>query len=232
MRASKLALARFLAAKGNPEHAALRRGLRREARMRRRGALATPRWERAVKAAQHLTGRPVTGTLDGELQQLLQPYWPRDSAVRRVVRTTPAWRAIPGQLTPNFNLRELGCKDGTPYVSGLMREQGLTKAQAKTRARGLAKRLERARKLGGDRPLVVTSAFRTKAYNGTLPGAATNSAHTRGYAADVPPPPGVTLDTHRRHMRAAFESGIGYYPAGRGYFVHGDYDPTLGRRNW
>ena len=118
VRSSKLALAAYLKAKGSHEHRALR--ARCAARRARRGAarLATPRWERAVKAAQHLAGRPVTGAIDGELHQLLQPYWPRDSAVRRTVRSTPAWRAIPGQLTPNFNVRELGCKDGTGTSPG------------------------------------------------------------------------------------------------------------------
>ena len=113
-----------------------------------------------------------------------------------------------------------------------MREQGLTRRQAQNRARELAKRLERVRKLDGDRPIVPTSAFRTKAYNARLPGAATNSSHTRGFAVDMPPPRGVSLESHRDHVRAAFECGVGYYPKSRGYFVHGDFDPTLGRRSW
>ena len=198
VRSSKRALAAYLKAKGSHEHRALARALRREARSPRRGKVATPRWQRAVKAAQHLAGRPVTGAIDGELHQLLQPYWPRDSAVRRTVRNTPAWRAVPGQLTPNFNVRELGCKDGTGYVAGLMREQGLTRRQAQNRARELAKRLERVRKLDGGRPIVPTSAFRTKAYNARLPGAATNSSHTRGFAVDMPPPRGVSLEITSR----------------------------------
>ncbi|HET8951208.1 MAG TPA: DUF882 domain-containing protein, partial [Solirubrobacteraceae bacterium] len=147
----------------------------------------------------------------------------------------PAWRAIPGQISPNFNLRELACSDAgrTPYIAGLMREQGLTKKEARARAKALARRLERLRKLGGDRPLLITSAFRTRAYNATLPGAATNSAHTRGFAVDTPPPRGVSLSQHRAHVMEAFECGVGYYPRGRGYFVHGDFDHTLGgRRTW
>ena len=152
-----------------------------------------------------------------------------------MVRSTPAWRAIPGQLTPNFNVKELACKDRahTPYVKGLMREEGLSKKDARERARGLATRLERVRKLGGDRPVVVTSAFRTRAYNASLSGSATNSAHTRGFAVDTPPPRGVSLDQHKQHVMQAFECGVGYYPMGRGYFIHGDFDRTLGgRRTW
>ena len=54
----------------------------------------------------------------------------------RVLRATPGWRAIPGQLTPNFNVKEFACKDSarTPYIQGLMREQGLSKKDAKDRA--------------------------------------------------------------------------------------------------
>ena len=34
------------------------------------------------------------------------------ATMRRIVRATPAWRLLPGQLTPNFALREFGCNDG------------------------------------------------------------------------------------------------------------------------
>jgi uncharacterized protein YcbK (DUF882 family) len=235
VRRSKIALSRYLAKKGNPEHRPLRRKLRREAATPRTGGIASPAWMQAVKAVQHISGRPVTGELDGELTKVLQEYWPRDNAGKRILRATPAWRTIPGQLTPNFNVKEFACKDAarTPYVKGLMREQGLSKKDAKARAKGLAERLERVRKLGGDRPLVINSAYRTKAYNASLTGSATNSAHTRGYACDSTPPRGVSLDQHKAHVTQAFECGVGYYPMGRGYFIHGDFDKTLGgRRFW
>jgi hypothetical protein len=229
VRASKLALARFLAAKGGPEHVKLRRALKRDARGRQ-GEVATRTWANGVRAAQHLTGLRVTGAMDGRLQQRLRPFWPTDSAVRRFLRGTPAWRLIKGQVSPNFNLREFACKDGTPYVAGLIREQGLSKDQAERRARELAKRLERVRKAGGDRRLILNSVYRTIAHNAQTPGASTNSAHLRGFAADIQPPSGVSLETHRKHVRAAFESGVGFYPHGN--FVHGDFDPVLGRRAW
>ena len=235
VRRSKVALARYLARKGTAEHAALRRRLRREAKAPRTGDVASPAWSKAVEAAQRIARRPVTGELDGELVQLLLPYWPRDGAAKRIARSTPAWRAIPGQISPNFNLKELACSDSgrTPYVAGLMREQGLSKKAARARAKELARRLERLRRLGGDRPLLITSAFRTRAYNAQLPGSAPNSSHTRGFAVDTPPPRGVSLSQHRAHVLEAFECGVGYYPRGRGYFVHGDFDHTLGgRRTW
>jgi uncharacterized protein YcbK (DUF882 family)/peptidoglycan hydrolase-like protein with peptidoglycan-binding domain len=236
VRRSKVALVRFLKQTGNAEHAKLRRALRREARAGGNATLATPSWMEAVKAVQHITGRPVTGEMDGDLVKVLQPYWPRDNAGKRVLRATPgAWRAIPGQLTPNFNIKELACKDAahTAYVAGLMREQNLTKKQAHDRAKELAKRLERLRKLGGDHPVIITSAFRTQAYNASLEGSAKNSAHTRGFACDTPPPRGVTLAQHEAHVLRAFECGVGYYPPGHGNFIHGDFDHTLGgRRRW
>ena len=235
VRRSKIALSRYLAKKGNSEHRPLRRKLRREAATPRTGGIASPAWAQAVKAVQHISGRPVTGELDGELTKVLQEYWPRDNAGKRVLRATPGWRAIPGQLTPNFNVKEFACKDSarTPYIQGLMREQGLSKKDAKARAKGLAERLERVRKLSGDRPIVINSAYRTKAYNASLTGSATNSAHTRGYACDTTPPRGISLDQHKAHVMQAFECGVGYYPMGRGYFIHGDFDKTLGgRRLW
>lgn len=235
VRRSKIALSRYLAKKGNPEHRSLRRKLRREAATPRTGGIASPAWQQAVKAVQHISGRPVTGELDGELTKVLQEYWPRDNPPKRILRATPAWRAIPGQLTPNFNAKEFACKDAarTPYIKGLMREQGLSKKDAKARAKGLAERLERVRKLSGDRPIIINSAYRTKAYNASLTGSATNSAHTRGYACDTTPPRGVSLDQHKAHVAQAFECGVGYYPMGRGYFIHGDFDKTLGgRRFW
>ena len=230
IRQSKVALARYLGRHRRQSTGKLRRALLREARSPKQAKVATPAWRRAVREAQAIAGLEPTGELDGRLQKLLRPHWPSESAMRRLVRGTPAWRLIPGQLSPNFNVREFGCSDGTPYVTGLVREQGITKAQAKQRAKALADRLERVRAAGGDRPLRVTSVFRTRSYNATLPGAATNSAHTRGFAADVPPPAGVPLATHHRHVRAAFESGVGLYTSSN--FVHGDFDPQLGRRNW
>jgi predicted chitinase len=230
VRQSKIALARFLRRHRRQTTGELRRALLREARSSRRARLATPTWERAVREAQAVAGLAVTGELDGKLVRRLRQDWPSEAALRRIVRGTPAWRLIPGQLTPNFNVRELDCNDGTGYVDGLMRERGLSKAQARRRAQQLATRLERVRAAEGDRALRVTSAFRTRAYNASLPGAVPNSAHTRGFAADVPPPAGMSLTAHHRHMRAVFERGVGLYV--RDNFVHGDFDPALGRRDW
>jgi hypothetical protein len=230
VRGSKIALARFLKKHRPAKTARLRAALLAEARIPRRANLATPTWERGVRWAQQVANLEETGLLDRRLDKLLHTHWPSEGVLRRSLRSTPAWRTIPGQLTRNFNIRELGCKDGTSYIDGLVHEQGISKGQARARAKRLALYLERVRAKEGGRALRITSAYRTKAYNATLSGSATNSAHTRGYAVDVPPPPGVTLQRHRQHMRAAFPAGIGYYP--RSNFVHGDFDPGLGRRSW
>ena len=230
MRGSKLAIARFLAAEGTHEHKALRRRLAREARSRGAGGTATRTWEQGVRAVQHILRLPATGVLDAGLQERLGQHWPPDSAVRRLLRSGPGWRLIKGQVSPNFNLREFACKDGTPYVEGLVRELGLSEAQARQRAKQLATRLERVRRAGGDRRLVLSSVFRTRAHNAATAGASTNSAHLRGFAADMIRPAGASLAQHKANVRAAFESGVGYYPAGD--FVHGDFDGGLGRREW
>jgi uncharacterized protein YcbK (DUF882 family)/peptidoglycan hydrolase-like protein with peptidoglycan-binding domain len=230
VRASKIAVARFLQEKGNQEHAPLRRKLRLEARGRKHGGTATRTWERGVRAVQHILGRPATGVMDASLQGRLQRYWPTDSAIRRLLRSGPTWRLIKGQVSPNFNLREFACKDGTAYIDGLMREQGLSKEQAMRRARDLATRLERVRKAAGGRRLHLNSVYRTRAHNAATPNSASNSPHLRGFAADMAHPAGITLAQHRANVRAAFEDGVGFYP--NGDFVHGDFDHGLGRRQW
>lgn len=195
----------------------------------KRPNVADGAWEDAVQLVEWCEGFKVDGTLGWKVDAALAPYWPRDSAGRRILRYTPAWKLIPGQLTRNFNIREFGCHDGTGYVEGLVRFKGLTAGQAKARAKVLAEDLEQLRRLGGNKPLRLTSVYRTDPYNARI-GGASNSAHTRGHAEDSAPPAGVTLSEHRANTREAFPSGVGFYPQAN--FVHGDNDPTLGRREW
>ena len=229
VKQSKVALARYLKRHRRETTRGLRRKLLTEVRTPGTARLATQTWERAVREAQAIAKLPVTGRMDEPLQKVLDRLWPTEAIMRRVVRATPAWRALPGQVTRNFKLGEFACHDGTPYIDGLVREQGLTKKQAKQRAKQLADRLERVRAREGDRALRPNSVFRTKTYNAKV-GGVPGSAHTRGYAADVPPPPGVTLAAHRAHARGVFEGGVGYYP--RQNFVHMDCDPGETGDNW
>ena len=229
VKQSKVALARYLKRHRRETTRGLRRRLLTEVRTPKTARTATPAWERAVREAQAIAKQPVTGRLDEPLEKVLDPLWPSEAAMRRIVRSTPAWRVLPGQVTRNFKLGEFACNDGTAYIDGLVREQGLTKKQAKYRAKQLADRLERLRAREGGRALRPNSVFRTKTYNqrvGGVPG----SAHTRGYAADLPAPAGVTLAAHREHGRAIFEGGVGIYP--RQHFVHMDFDPNETGDNW
>ena len=224
IRQAKLATIRFLKAKRPNSTLLLRRKLWAQRLTPGFGSVM----DEAIRMVQHIADLPVNGQITFSVDAELAHYWPRDSRGRRIMRATPAWKLIPGQLSPNYNVREFACHDGTGYVAGLVREQGLSRAQAAERAKRLAARLEKVRKLRG-RPVRLTSVFRGRAYNARI-GGATLSAHTRGYAADVPSDVHQTLTEHREHMRESFECGIGYYP--NSGFVHGDFDPTLGRREW
>jgi uncharacterized protein YcbK (DUF882 family) len=229
IKQSKVALARYLKRQRRETTRGLRRKLLTEVRTPGTARVATPTWERAVREAQAIAKQPVTGRLDEPLEKVLERLWPTEAVMRRVVRSTPAWRALPGQVTRNFKLSEFACNDGTPYIDGLVREQGLTKKQAKHRAKQLADRLERLRAREGNRALRPNSVFRTKTYNAKV-GGVPGSAHTRGFAADIPAPAGVTLAAHRAHGRTIFEGGVGIYPTK--YFVHFDFDPNETGDNW
>lgn len=73
-------------------------------------------------------------------------------------------------------------------------------------------------------PFNINSGYRTKAHNKAV-GGETNSAHLRGWAADI-----ACTDNHARYaiMDAAWYEGVkrvGVYPT----WIHIDTDPTLPR---
>lgn len=224
VRQSKKALRGYLKKHLPNQSKKVRRQLRTS-----RDSVAGPHWVEAVKMVERREGQKVNGTIGWKIDAALAPFWPRDSLGRRILRRTPAWKLIPGQLTRNFNIREFGCHDGTGYAEGLKRFKGVGASAARARAKKLADYLERVRARHGDRPLRLTSVYRTDPYNARI-GGATDSAHTRGYAEDSTPPSGVSLSTHRSVCRDVFPSGIGFYPQAN--FIHADFDPTLGRREW
>ena len=92
-------------------------------------------------------------------------------------------------VTEHFSLEEFACKDSTPYPIGNLDE--ITGATWMTsRLVPLCDTLERvrarlARNLGEDVAVYVSSGYRSPAYNGALSGAAKDSQHMRGRAADV-----------------------------------------------
>lgn len=225
VRQAKVATVRFLRAKRPTSTKALTAAIWKH----RKDPAFGEDMARAIRLVQEIADLPPSGEITFSVDAELAAFWPRDSRKRRIMRATPAWRLIPGQLSPNFNVREFACHDGTGYVEGLVRERRMTPGLARARAVAMAQRLEKVRRLRGGKPVRVTSLYRTIPYNARI-GGAKNSSHTRGFAADVPPAPGEKLTEHRADMRAAFECGIGFYPGSN--FVHGDFDPTLGRREW
>ena len=80
--------------------------------------------------------------------------------------------------------------------------------------------LDKSRKIAGV-PFKINSGYRTKAHNAKLNGAVKNSAHTRGYAADIH----VTTKTAKVIEQALRKVGfkrIGKYNT----FIHADNDPS------
>jgi hypothetical protein len=80
-------------------------------------------------------------------------------------------------------------------------------------------RLDNAREIAGT-PFFITSGYRTQAYNDTLPNSATDSAHTRGYAADISAP-----INKEKIIRALIAAGFNRIGEGAN-FVHVDSDPN------
>lgn len=74
--------------------------------------------------------------------------------------------------------------------------------------------------------IVINSGYRTQAHNARLKGAAKESEHVKGNAADIRIP-GLGTDALKRLARAIGVGGVGFYPVGE--FVHVD----VGRvREW
>ena len=92
----------------------------------------------------------------------------------------------PGQITENFHSDEFACK-GT----------GELKVSA-----DLVNQLEELRKAVGQ-PIRITSGYRSPEHNATIPGAAENSVHMTGRAADIQIP-GMSVEEMSRLAREFF----------------------------
>lgn len=115
------------------------------------------------------------------------------------------------RLTGDFDIREFVC----PHCSRVMLSPGFE--DLVTRLQGLRTRISR--------PLVVTSGYRCEVYNSQLPGAAPNSLHMQGIAADIQAP-GLSPEGLAGYARLFFnDGGIGLY----GTHVHVDVGPA---RRW
>lgn len=122
---------------------------------------------------------------------------------------------------PSLNLSwsELACRDAakTPYPE----------EWRATRAVRLAAAFEALRERVGA-PLVIKSAYRTPRHNRAV-GGATNSQHMQGYALDLAPPPGWSVERLAAEARKVPEiRGIGVYPT----FVHIDVRTSIARARW
>jgi len=77
-----------------------------------------------------------------------------------------------------------------------------------------------ARKIA-DVPFKINSGYRTEAHNSKV-GGVTNSAHLKGYAADISTPNGKHQEKILRALRQAGFKRFGVYTN----FIHVDSDPT------
>jgi len=75
-------------------------------------------------------------------------------------------------------------------------------------------------------PFIITSGFRTQAYNATISGASSNSAHLRGRAFDIAAP---TAAIRKRVAESAVRNGFTRIGFGKS-FIHLDDDPSLPQR--
>ena len=229
VRQSKVALARYLKRHRRATTGGLRRKLLTEVRTPKAARRATPAWERAVREAQAIAKLPVTGTLDEPLAKVLAPLWPSDADDAPDRARHPGLAAAAGPAHAQLRAARVRLQRRHAVRRRPDARAGADEARGEKRAKQLAERLERVRAREGNRPLRPNSVFRTKAYNARV-GGVVGSAHTRGYAADLPAPPAITLARHREHVRAVFEGGVGYYPTK--HFVHGDFDPNERGDSW
>lgn len=108
----------------------------------------------------------------------------------------------------HLSWKELACKDGTPYPE----------EWRGGRAKVLATLFEEIRYECNDKPIKVTSAFRTRDWN-ELIGGARKSQHKLGRALDLIPPRGMSVgEFYRIIKRVHDKGGIGKYKG----FVHVD----------
>lgn len=109
---------------------------------------------------------------------------------------------IDGKVS-NFKVREFACHDGSDKI--LIDEK-------------LVRILQKAREHFG-KPLKITSAYRTAAYNAKV-GGASSSYHTKGQAADITVE-GVANKELAKYFEAQGMKGIGFYNY-TGGFIHVD----------
>lgn len=119
---------------------------------------------------------------------------------------TGKWKDYPGLTYPNFSKAEFDSPDA-PGSGGNMQVSFMNMLQLARTIAGVS--------------FHINSGFRTQAHNAEVGGVA-NSAHTRGYAADI----AVTASTKQTILLALQQAGFKRIGIGN-TFIHADNDPTL-----
>lgn len=122
------------------------------------------------------------------------------------------------QLSPHFTMAEL-CVTGTGLPNRPM-------APMRDRLASTALQLERVRSLLNDRPIVISSAYRSPEVNARVGGSKT-SAHVAGFAVDFTCPGFGTPREIVNKLRGliTFDQLIWEHPPGRSQWVHISFDP-------
>ncbi|GIJ93009.1 hypothetical protein CAPN001_08520 [Capnocytophaga stomatis] len=118
---------------------------------------------------------------------------------------------VSGKVTPNFKWSEFDCKCGIPVPEHLKPNIAL-----------LARSLEVIRAEAGNKPVIITSGYRTEAYNKKV-GGVVHSQHLFGRAADIKIKGMTSNEVYALILKLMKEGkiikgGVGLYPT----FVHYD----------
>lgn len=126
--------------------------------------------------------------------------------------------------TKHFTYSEFHSKDGSGFSGGKVNT-----ATVKENARRTMYKLEAVRAKVGNKPIIINSGFRSVSHNNSIPGAASNSMHMYGVAADIKAP-GVNLTTLRNATRSSGFSGS--YNGGTYIHIDSRIEYPYGSQYW
>lgn len=107
-------------------------------------------------------------------------------------------RGVVTQLTAHFTLEELTASN----TAKRLKIDNTPSNEVRANLARLAGALEVVRALGGDKPLVIHSGYRSPALNAKV-GGAKNSYHMKGLAADFDAPFGMTHDELQKKIASS-----------------------------
>lgn len=126
--------------------------------------------------------------------------------------------------TKHFNYSEFYSKDGSGFSGGKV-----STATVRENVRRMMYKLEAVRVKIGNRPIIINSGFRSIAHNNRTPGAATNSQHMYGIAADIRAS-GASLSALRTATRSSGFSGS--YNGGTYSHIDSRMEYSYGSQYW